>query len=416
MNGAFTQNVYIKSYVAQSDTGDHLFATESTYGHIVGDVEGNTNYYVMNVVVDGVERNIVTNETVRNTLLANIGKLFEVTFDEMPIEVGSALEPNYDYGYVELVTLVNEAKDGSDSSCDSHACNYLADIDVNDLGTNAIYDSMTDTSYNLTNATQIIYSDKAYEYADLEEAIADGCGVWVVDADDSIANNATTIYVGTKLDDRTALNVTSATGGTVGDAEFAANNETATIEVDYAKGITQDTLTYTASDANSVLIVNGGTPVSNPTGTAAASSTDAVYSNNSSREVVVWNEAGTDSVTYTIVLNWYDLGTDATLATVYLGNNNTTLPGWHSTAEYAVQYPQSLTISADSVVMTVTPTDSNATVAIGRGTTVDLAVADLTETDTIELSNTTDLSGGYVLIRITSEDGNNVSYYAYQIQ
>ncbi|MDR3905863.1 MAG: hypothetical protein Q3X66_05380, partial [Evtepia sp.] len=61
-------------------------------------------------------------------------------------------------------------------------------------------------------------------------------------------------------------------------------------------------------------------------------------------------------------------------------------------------------------------TDSNATVAIGRGTTVDLAVADLTETDTIELSNTTDLSGGYVLIRITSEDGNNVSYYAYQIQ
>ena len=416
MNGAFTQNVYIKSYVAQADTGDHLFATESTYGHIVGDVEGNTNYYVMNVVVDGVERNIVTNETVRNTLLANIGKLFEVTFDEMPIEVGSALEPNYDYGYVELVTLVNEAKDGSDSSCDSHACNYLADIDVNDLGTNAIYDSMTDTSYNLTNATQIIYSDKAYEYADLEEAIADGCGVWVVDADDSIANNATTIYVGTKLDDRTALNVTSATGGTVGDAEFAANNETATIEVDYAKGITQDTLTYTASDANSVLIVNGGTPVSNPTGTAAASSTDAVYSNNSSREVVVWNEAGTDSVTYTIVLNWYDLGTDATLATVYLGNNNTTLPGWHSTAEYAVQYPQSLTISADSVVMTVTPTDSNATVAIGRGTTVDLAVADLTETDTIELSNTTDLSGGYVLIRITSEDGNNVSYYAYQIQ
>ena len=121
-------------------------------------------------------------------------------------------------------------------------------------------------------------------------------------------------------------------------------------------------------------------------------------------------------MTYTIVLNWYDLGTDATLATVYLGNNNTTLPGWHSTAEYAVQYPQSLTISADSVVMTVTPTDSNATVAIGRGTTVDLAVADLTETDTIELSNTTDLSGGYVLIRITSEDGNNVSYYAYQIQ
>ena len=318
------------------------------------------------------------------------------------------------------MALVNEKVDGSHVGGYTGVCDYLVD-DAYISGNTIVSDGV---SYTVNSATTFITLDGTEVYYDLdtlEDALNDDTtgtiGVWVVDNRfDGNYNVASTVYVGTKLDDRTALNVTSATGGTVGDAEFAANNETATIEVDYAKGITQDTLTYTASDANSVLIVNGGTPVSNPTGTAAASSTDAVYSNNSSREVVVWNEAGTDSVTYTIVLNWYDLGTDATLDTVYLRNNNTTLPNWHSTAAKAVADPQGMKVVADSVEMKVTATDSNATVAIGRGTTVDLAVDDLTETDTIELSNTTDLSGGYVLIRITSEDGYNVSYYAYQIQ
>ena len=405
-DGTFTQNVYIKSYVEQAAFGEHLFTVNGTVGHEVG----NTGYYEMVVYVDGVERTIVTNETTMDTLTANTGKLFHVTWTENPLN--SALVPNGTYGYVSNVTLVNEANDGDWAG----TCNYLSEVTADDVGNGAIRNE-DGRAYNLTNATQVIYNGNVtYTIENLDDAIEAGMGIWVVDDDDDINHNATAIYIGTKLDDHTALNVTSATGGTVGDAEFAANNETATIEVDYAKGITQDTLTYTASDANSVLIVNGGTPVSNPTGTAAASSTDAVYSNNSSREVVVWNEAGTDSVTYTIVLNWYDLGTDATLDTVYLGNNNTTLPNWHSTAAKAVADPQGMKVVADSVEMKVTATDSNATVAIGRGTTVDLAVDDLTETDTIELSNTTDLSGGYVLIRITSEDGNNVSYYAYQIQ
>ncbi len=405
-DGTFTQNVYIKSYVEQAAFGEHLFTVNGTVGHEVG----NTGYYEMVVYVDGVERTIVTNETTMDTLTANTGKLFHVTWTENPLS--SALVPNGTYGYVSNVALVNEANDGDWAG----TCNYLSEVTADDVGNGAIRNE-DGRAYNLTNATQVIYNGNVtYTIENLDDAIEEGMGIWVVDDDDDINHNATAIYIGTKLDDRTALNVTSVAGGTVGDAEFAANNETATIEVDYAKGITQDTLTYTASDANSVLIVNGGTPVSNPTGTAAASSTDAVYSNNSSREVVVWNEAGTDSVTYTIVLNWYDLGTDATLDTVYLGNNNTTLPNWHSTAAKAVADPQGMKVVADSVEMKVTATDSNATVAIGRGTTVDLAVADLTETDTIELSNTTDLSGGYVLIRITSEDGNNVSYYAYQIQ
>ena len=399
--------VYIKDYTEQADFGRHLFVIEDNYATEVG-----SGVWQMNVVVGNTERTIETTEAVKNILVNNVGKLYHA-FWETDVT-------NPDYGQVTAVALVNEKVDGSHVGGYTGVCDYLVD-DAYISGNTIVSDGV---SYTVNSATTFITLDGTEVYYDLdtlEDALNDDTtgtiGVWVVDNRfDGNYNVASTVYVGTKLDDRTALNVTSATGGTVGDAEFAANNETATIEVDYAKGITQDTLTYTASDANSVLIVNGGTPVSNPTGTAAASSTDAVYSNNSSREVVVWNEAGTDSVTYTIVLNWYDLGTDATLDTVYLRNNNTTLPNWHSTAAKAVADPQGMKVVADSVEMKVTATDSNATVAIGRGTTVDLAVDDLTETDTIELSNTTDLSGGYVLIRITSEDGNNVSYYAYQIQ
>ena len=400
--------VYIKDYTEQADFGRHLFVIEDNYATEVG-----SGVWQMNVVVGNTERTIETTEAVKNILVNNVGKLYHAFWDT---DVDSATKT---YGHLTDVALVNEAVDGSHVGGYTGVCDYLVD-DAYISGNTIVSDGV---SYTVNSATTFITLDGTEVYYDLdtlEDALNDDTtgtiGVWVVDNRfDGNYNVASTVYVGTKLDTSTALTVDSNVDAEVSDATFTSDN-TATIEVDYAKGITQDTLTYTASDANSVLIVNGGTPVSNPTGTAAASSTDAVYSNNPSRKVVVWNEAGTDSVTYTIVLDWYDLGTDATLDTVYLGNNNTTLPGWHSTAEYAVQYPQSLAISADSVVMTVTPTDSNATVAIGRGTTVDLAVADLTETDTIELSNTTDLSGGYVLIRITSEDGNYVSYYAYRIQ
>ena len=407
MNGAFTQNVYIKSYVAQADTGDHLFATESTYGHIVGDVEGNTNYYVMNVVVDGVERNIVTNETVRNTLLANIGKLFEVTFDEMPIEVGSALEPNYDYGYVELVTLVNEAKDGSDSSCDSHACNYLADIDVNDLGTNAIYDSMTDTSYNLTNATQIIYSDKAYEYADLEEAIADGCGVWVVDADDSIANNATTIYVGTKLDTSTELTVTAEDGSVAKDDNYATNNTWNFISV---KDAVSDVLTYKVADENTVVILPD-----NSANTGRTSYTDNIYDENPGREITVWNEAGTDSKTYNVKLVWIVKSSNAQLASVKVDGTDVTIPsGGNATVSDALNSAVKLG-AKNKFTMTVQAKNPLATVEIGSGDTIQNAEKNLQVRDSVTVTDSTELNGGYIVIKVTAED-NTVRCYVYSTE
>ncbi len=415
-NGVFTQNVYIKSYVPQADFGEHVFSTTATYGHIVRDVEGNTNYYVMNVYVDGVARNIVTNETVRDTLLANVGKLYEVKFDTMPIEVFSALKPNYDYGYVESVTLVNETTDGDLGIGFNCTCNYLANVDADDVGNNAIYDSMTTHSYNLTNATQVIYSNNTWDYSSLKEAVADGRGVWVVVDETAANNNAATIYVGEKLDTSTALTVTSAAKAQVSDAEFSADKATANIDVTYARGTNEDTLTYTANDPNSVIQVNTEEAVTG-FGKTVASATDTVYGYpdpNPSRTVVVWNEAGTAHVTYYVVLDWYELSDVDDLATVYFGNNNTSLPNWHSTAAFAIADPVSVKLNDESTKITVTAKDPNATVEIGRGSDAALAEADLTKTNTIEVKDDTSLSGGYVLIKITAENGT-VGYYAYQI-
>ena len=87
VEGDFTDAVYIKSAVAQAATGEHLFATTATYGHIVGNWEG-VNYYTMNVYVDGTERTIVTNANIRDLLRDNPGKLFHVRWDQWPIEWG----------------------------------------------------------------------------------------------------------------------------------------------------------------------------------------------------------------------------------------------------------------------------------------------------------------------------------------
>ena len=167
----------------------------------------------MVVYVDGVERTIVTDEATMDTLTANTGKLFHVTWDENPLD--SALVPNGTYGYVSKVTLVNEANDGDFLG----TCNYLSEVTVADVGDGAIMNE-DGHSYNLTSATQVIYNGEIpYTIENLKEAIEADMGIWVVDADDSINNDALTIYVGTKLDESVALTV-------------SADAEDGTIEVD----------------------------------------------------------------------------------------------------------------------------------------------------------------------------------------
>ena len=197
----FTQNVYIKSYVEQAAFGEHLFTTNKTVGHEVG----NTGYYEMVVYVDGVERTIVTDADVMTTLVNNTGKLFHVRWDVFPMDFPSSLRPNDTYGYVTDVDLVNEAFDGDGAG----ECNYLSGNVT--VGEGAIIDQVTNHSYNLTSATQVIYNGNVtYTIENLKDAVDEGMGIWVVDnARDGVSRNAAAIYIGTKLSDDTSATVTA---------------------------------------------------------------------------------------------------------------------------------------------------------------------------------------------------------------
>ena len=311
VEGDFTDAVYIKSAVAQAATGEHLFATTATYGHIVGNWEG-VNYYTMNVYVDGTERTIVTNANIRDLLLDNPGKLFHVRWDQWPIEWGSTVLPNYTYGYVTDVQLVNDQTDG-DLNTDRN-CNYLSgDIA---LGTTAIIDRDTGISYNLSSATQVIYNGSTtYTIDNLQDAIDADMGIWVVDADDNVTNNATAIYVGTKLSEDTTISVTANNA----DADKVSNTENWQVWLE-GKGDKTDITIKPTSDFALYTINNGAltrgdtaTPYTDQDALAddGISKTPDVYN------VTVYNEAGTKSDTHSVTVTGWDKITGAVTEVTY---------------------------------------------------------------------------------------------------
>ena len=143
-----------------------------------------TDTYVMDVIVDGVERTIrTTDKSVINTLQNNEGKLFHIDW------VDNVTDP--DYGYVEHVYLANEYHDndniptGSSNNC---TCNYTfaKNVETGDR-TITITDRNSNTAetWNTTNATTIVNLDGTtvnYSIENIEEAVENlEVGIWVVE-------------------------------------------------------------------------------------------------------------------------------------------------------------------------------------------------------------------------------------------
>ena len=255
IDNGFTQNVYIKSYVEQAAFGEHLFTTTKTVGHEVG----NTDYYEMVVYVDGVERTIVTDADVMTTLVNNTGKLFHVRWDVFPMDFPSNLRPNDTYGYVTDVDLVNEALDGDGAG----ECNYLSGKVT--VGTGAIIDQVTNHSYNLTSATQVIYNGNVtYTIENLKAAVDAGMGIWVVDnARDGISRNAAAIYIGTKLSSDASATVTATYGNPAISIQNPTTSATTVNDVDGTRyvftapyGTTSASVTVDPNGTNAVAVAN----------------------------------------------------------------------------------------------------------------------------------------------------------------
>ncbi len=364
-NGVATR-VYVKNGVAEAELGSHLFVTTASYGRYAGI----PNTFEMTVNVDGVDRNILTNEDNVKYLAANVGKLFHVTWELNPY-AGF-------YGFVDELYLMNEQEDIEP------VCDYMSSVTYSG---NTLYNAVN--SYTVDADTVIVGNNGVIDASK---------GIWVI-CDDIKTTHAAVVYVGTKLDESVALTVDAKDGTVTYDAD------TKTFTVNSVKDATSDELTYIANDANSVIVYNG-------TDTKLHTVTVNVDDTDNQRTVTVWNEAGTDSERYTVILKWNVKSSNAQLASVKVDGTDVTIPsGGSDTLEAAEKNAVKLG-AQNKFTMTVQAKNPLATVEIGSGDTIENAEKNLAERDSVTVTDTTQLNGGYVLIKVTAED-NTVRYYVY---
>ena len=252
VDGAFTQNVYIKRSVPLAAMGNHLFTISETTGHATGDVVNGEDVIEINAVVDGVETTIQTIDKDVVSVLTdkgNQGKLFHVTYDENALLSTGATNPAY--GFVTEVDLVTTETE------QSNECDYLypyTDIHVSEDLTTI---ECGNVSYNVSNATTIVDldgTDVTYTIADLKDALQNSAlAVWVVESDDSAVNVAATVYVGTKLNAGTDLEDPYIM---LGDEKVTGewNNDTYTITVPYEDRNDAYSLTVEAASDYATLV------------------------------------------------------------------------------------------------------------------------------------------------------------------
>ena len=258
VDGAFTQNVYIKRSVPLAAIGNHLFTISETTGHATGDVVNGEDVIEINAVVDGVETTIQTIDKDVVSVLTdkgNQGKLFHVFYDENALLSTGATNPAY--GFVTEVDLVTTETE------QSNECDYLypyTDIHVSEDLTTI---ECGNVSYNVSNATTIVDldgTDVTYTIADLKDALQNSAlAVWVVESSDPAANVAATVYVGTKLAAGTAMTAPYITMGDDTYTGVLGDNNTYTITIPYENRDNAYRLTAeTASDYATLLTTTSG--------------------------------------------------------------------------------------------------------------------------------------------------------------
>ena len=292
IDGVYTNNVYIKDSTLFAAAGTHLFTTTDSSYRVVGG-----GVHVIDVVVDGVERSIRTvDDDVINTLMANEGKLFHVTFQT------DATLPNY--GFVTDVDLVNEFHD--ESSCPVTAtaeCNYTFAVNVI-AGTDTvtiIERDGTRESWNTTNATTIVNLDGTtvnYNIETIEQAVENlEVGIWVVEDENGAAAQ---IYIGTQLTNDDALAIGTITNGGVG--EWDGN----TYEITIPYNADECNVTVAAAAQNAVLVDSANDGYLNP-GYKDPETRTLMFNEGLDKggafktaKVTVWAEDGVTHTEYTI--------------------------------------------------------------------------------------------------------------------
>ena len=408
----YAKYVYVKNATLEADLGTHAFIPQGQYG-----LKVEKGVWEMDVVIDGVERTIrITDENLVKYLSENTGKLFHVDFADWNEDT-----ENY-YGEVVDATLVNEEWDSDRNKNvkhDGYDCDYITYYDLDKakvqqvakgIKDGTIYSPDSEHNWQITDKTVFI-NQKGNEIKSLDNVVLEDHDIWVIGSTEKGSyEHALVVYVGEKLDKSVALDVTAKDGSVV------YNAETKTFAFTSKKDATSDELTFTANDANSVLVYDGGNALY--TATVTTTNGDTKWT------VTVHNEAATEKETYTVTLKWdtKEIGNSILAGNI---NGSKLVPSdlkcnADLVAAYTDSNVQSLTGTKD-VTLTISEVSKGAKVRMAAFVDTEITAANAPEIikalegkTSVTAENATEQTGGVIVVEVMSESGV-ANYYVWKL-
>ncbi|MDD7000987.1 MAG: S-layer homology domain-containing protein, partial [Oscillibacter sp.] len=419
MSGNFVNRVYIKHAVDQGEFAKYIFVPTNADKYIKRVVGENT--WQAYVYINGELKWIETTEKNAKTLAENTGKLFEVK------EWDKTSSSEF-YGLCKKIDLVNEATD-KDAWNAADMSDYVTKWDINADGDTIVSDSIV---WRLSDKTRIVTADGVeLSMSDLSKISSrdfETKGIWVVSAKADYEGKADYVYVGEKLNDNIEVVGMQYKYDTdkIGYGTFKWDNakNAYVFETKLNKGEVgvENSATYAAVDLNtnadydadklwlSQTHANGEYYV----GMHGVACAPLVGANNGYVESVLTAEDGLTTAKYMWKIEDGDAkSNDATLDSVQIDGTDVTIatgrtePKLESALEVKVKKEFTLTAAATDA--------ANAKVEIGSGDTLENAVKNLSERNSVKVTQSTELNGGFVVIKVTAENGTTVQHYVYKL-
>ena len=421
MSGNFVNRVYIKHAVDQGEFADYIFVPTNAAKYIKRVVGENT--WQAYVYINGELKWIETTEKNATTLAENTGKLFEV-------KKWDKTSSSEFYGLCKEIDLVNEATD-DDAWTKAGMSDYVTKWDINTDGDTIVSDSIV---WRLSDKTRIVTADgETLSMSDLSKISSrdfETKGIWVVSAKADYEGKADYVYVGEKLSDNIEVVGIRYKYDTdkIGYGTFKWDSEKGAyvFETKLNKGEVgvANSATYAAVDLNtnadydtddlwlSQTHANGEYYVGNH-GVADAA---LVGDNNGYVVSVLTAEDGLTRATYMWKIENGDAkGNNATLSEIKVsadGTNPTYIDLATVTPGATLDAATVKALNAQGkFTVSVTATDSKAKVEIVSVENKTDALKYLAEGTSVAVDMNTQPNGGYVVIRVTSEDASTVNYY-----
>ena len=408
----YAKYVYVKNATLEADLGTHAFIPQGQYG-----LQVEKNVWEMDVVIDGVERTIRTSKAIAEYLSENTGKLFHVEFADR-------YDDNFDNKYGEVVdaTLVNEEWDSDGKNLADHVdydCDYITYYNLDKaevkqvakgIKEGTIYSPNSQNNWQITDKTVFI-NQKGNEITSLDNVVLEDHDIWVIGSTEKGSyQHALVVYVGEKLDKSVALDVTAKDGSVV------YNAETKTFAFTSKKDAIADELTFTANDANSVLVYDGGNALY--TATVTTTNGDTKWT------VTVHNEAATDEETYTVTLKWDTKESGNSILAGNINGSKLVPSDLNCNAELVAAYTnpntQALTGTKD-VTLTISEVSKGATVRMAAFVDTTITAENAPEIikalegkTSVTAENATEETGGVIVVEVKSESGV-ANYYVWTL-